>query len=93
MSTNLDIATIEQLNFAELTAAINQLINTDFEKLVFLLYRIDVSEQTIKALLNNTTSSNAGELIAQAIIERLEQKKASRAKYKQEGEISEEEKW
>lgn len=72
---------------------INQLINTDFEKLVFLLYRIDVSEQKIKALLSNTTSSNAGELIAQAIIERLEEKKASRAKYKQEGEISEEEKW
>lgn len=93
MSTNLDITTIEQLNFAELTAAINHLINTDFEKLVFLLYRIDVSEQKIKALLDNTASSNAGELIAQAIIERLEEKKASRAMYKQEGEISEDEKW
>lgn len=93
MSTNLDITTIEQLNFAELTAAINHLINTDFEKLVFLLYRIDVSEQKIKALLDNTASSNAGELIAQAIIERLEEKKVSRAMYKQEGEISEDEKW
>lgn len=93
MSTNIDIITIEQLSFAELTAAINQLINTDFEKLVFLLYRIDVSEQKIKALLNNTTSSNAGELIAQAIIERLEEKKVSREKYKQQGEIAEEEKW
>jgi hypothetical protein len=37
MSTTLDIATIEQLNAEELIAAINHLINTDFEKLVFLL--------------------------------------------------------
>ena len=74
-------------------AYINHLINTDFEKLVFLLYRIDVSEKKIKALLDNTSSSNAGELIAQAIIERLEEKKVSREKYKQSGEISEDEKW
>ncbi len=72
---------------------INHLINTDFEKLVFLLYRIDVSEKKIKALLDNTSSSNAGELITQAIIERLEEKKASREKYKQTGEIPEDEKW
>lgn len=93
MSTTLDIATIEQLNAEEVFAAINHLINTDFEKLVFLLYRIDVSEKKIKALLDNTSSSNAGELIAQAIIERLEEKKASREKYKQAGEIPEDEKW
>lgn len=74
-------------------AYINHLINTDFEKLVFLLYRIDVSEKKIKALLDNASSSNAGELIAQAIIERLEEKKASREKYKQTGEIPEDEKW
>jgi hypothetical protein len=93
MSTYLDIATIEQLNAEELIAAINHLISTDFEKLVFLLYRIDVSEKKIKALLDNASSSNAGELIAQAIIERLEEKKASREKYKQAGEIPEDEKW
>lgn len=72
---------------------INHLIQTDFEKLVFLLYRIDVSEQKIKTLLDNANASNAGELIAAAIIERIEEKKAAREKYKQTGEISEEEKW
>jgi hypothetical protein len=72
---------------------INHLINNDFEKLVFLLYRIDVSEQKIKTLLENTSALNAGELIAEAIFERIEEKKAAREKYKQTGEISEEEKW
>ncbi len=88
-----EIETIEQLNENELTEAINYLINTDFEKLVFLLYRIDVSELKIKSLLENTSITNAGELIAQAIIARLAEKKTSREKYKQEGEISEEDKW
>ncbi len=72
---------------------INYLINTDFEKLVFLLYRIDVSESKIKTLLNETTTINAGELIADAIIERLAEKKASREKYRQDGNIAEAEKW
>ena len=44
-------------------------------------------------MLENTSITNAGELIAQAIIARLAEKKASREKYKQEGEISEEDKW
>ncbi len=88
-----DIATIEQLSNIELTEAINHLINADFEKLVFLLYRIDVNEQKIKSLLENTNTTNAGELITKAISERLAEKKASREKYKQEGEISEEDKW
>ena len=89
----LDIATIEQLSFEELAKTIENLINTDVEKLVFLLYRIDVSEQKINDLLQNTQAGNAGELIVQAIIERLAEKKASREKYKQEGEIAEEDKW
>jgi cytidylate kinase len=59
----------------------------------FLLYRIDVSELKINDLLQNTQAGNAGELIVQAIIERLAEKKASREKYKQEGEIAEEDKW
>ena len=72
---------------------INHLINTDFEKLVFLLYRIDVSEQKIKTLLDNTTALNAAELIAQAIIDRLEEKKNSREQYKQDRVIADDEKW
>ncbi len=89
----LDITTIEQLSVEDLVKAIENLVNTDLEKLLFLLYRVDVSEQRIKALLDNAHTTNAAELIAQAIIERFEEKKVSREKYKQTGEISDEDKW
>jgi hypothetical protein len=77
----------------ELAAFVNHLINTDFEKLVFLLYRIDVRETTIKQLLTLPSNSNAGELIADAIIARQEEKIATRKQYKQTINIAEEDKW
>lgn len=72
---------------------INHLVDTDFEKLIYLLYRVDVNENKIKNLLEGKSDTNAGELIAQAIIERQMQKVDSRKKYKQEQDINEEEKW
>ncbi len=78
----------------ELAAFINHLINTDFEKLVFLLYRIDVRESTIKQLLALPSSSNAGELIADAIIARQSEKIDSRKQFKQATDnIAEDDKW
>jgi hypothetical protein len=78
----------------ELAAYINQLINNDFEKLVFLLYRIDVQESTIKQLLALPSSNNAGEIIADAIIKRQAEKVISRQQYRQPIEnIAEEDKW
>jgi hypothetical protein len=72
---------------------INHLADTDLEKLVYLLYRIDVNENKIKNLLEGKSGNNAGELIAQAIIERQLEKVESRKKYKQGLDIDEEEKW
>lgn len=89
----VDIAQIEQLNKNELIDAINWLIINDFEKLVFILYRIDVSEAKIKSLLNKDNNHFAAPVIADAIIERLEEKKASREKYKQDPPASDEERW
>ena len=77
----------------ELAAFVNHLINTDFEKLVFLLYRIDVSETTIKQLLALPSSSNAGELIADTIIKRQAEKIESRQQFKPFINIAEEDKW
>ena len=91
---NIDIASFEQLNRAELITTINDLILNDFEKLVFVLYRIDVNEANIKSLLSTRTETNAAELIADAIIERLQQKKAAKEIFKQHNHIeSTEEKW
>ena len=57
----------------KLSVYINQLINHDFEKLVHILYGLDVSEQKLRSALA-ATSSDAGMTIAQMIIDRQQQK-------------------
>ena len=66
----------------KLAAYINHLIQADFEKLVSLLYRIDVSENKLKYLLNENPGEDAGKIIAGLIIERQMQKIKFRRQYK-----------
>ncbi len=78
----------------KLTLHINHLINYDFEKLVFYLYRIDVDESKMKHLLDQKEGENAAELIADLIIERQLEKIKSRQQIRQrENDIDENEKW
>lgn len=66
----------------QLTDHINHLINTDFEKLIYYLYRIDVNESKMKQLLQQQGGENAAQLIARLIIDRQLQKIKSRAEHK-----------
>jgi hypothetical protein len=76
-----------------LAAHINHLINHDFEKLIFYLYRIDVNEQKMKAMLQSP-HENAGALIAQLIIDRqLEKQKTKEEFLRKDSEMDDEEKW
>ena len=78
----------------KLTLHINHLINHDFEKLVFYLYRIDVDETKMKRLLEQREGENAAGLIADLIIERQVQKIKSRQQFRQrDNNIDENEKW
>ncbi len=78
----------------KLTSHINHLINHDFEKLVFYLYRIDVNENKMKQLLEQKEGENAARLIAELIIERQLEKIKSRQQFRQRGnDIEEDEKW
>ncbi|MFZ1330362.1 MAG: hypothetical protein WBA96_04575 [Chitinophagaceae bacterium] len=77
----------------KLIAHINALINQDFEKLVFLLYRIDVNESKMRYLLDQREGENAAGLIADLIIERQLQKIKSRKESKSNIDIPDEEKW
>ncbi len=70
----------------------NHLIKTNFEKMVGILYRIDVNETKLKQVLNQNPDEDAGEIIAHLIIERQLEKINTRKKFKQTGN-SEEEKW
>jgi N-acetylglucosamine kinase-like BadF-type ATPase len=88
----------EQISMEELqeklSAHINRLIQNNFEQLVNLLYRIDVSEPKIKSLLQIQPGINAGDIIANLIIERQLQKIKSRQQFKTNNDnFTEEEKW
>ena len=70
----------------------NHLIKTNFEKMVGILYRIDVNETKLKQVLNQSPDEDTGEIIAHLIIERQLEKINTRKQFKQTGN-SEEEKW
>ena len=77
-----------------LSIHINYLIEHDFQKLVSVLYRVDVNEKKLKHLLKENTGEDAGLVIADLIIERQLQKIKSRKEYRRdENNISDEEKW
>ena len=80
--------------FNELSAQLNKMINENFEQLIALLYRIDVSENKLKNILAAEKSALSGDILAQLIIERQLEKLEARKKYKKDaGENNEEERW
>ncbi len=67
---------------AMLAEHINFLITTDFQKLIFVLYRVDVNETKLKALLNQHPGADAGKIIAALLVERQEEKIISRSQHR-----------
>jgi hypothetical protein len=72
---------------------INELINNDFQKLVSILYRMDVDENKLRELLKKNPGTDAGIIIAGLMIARQEQKIRSRKAHKPGKDISDDEKW
>ena len=72
---------------------INELIDSDFQKLVSILYTMDVNEAKLKQLLAQNPGTDAGIIIAELMIQRQEQKIRSRQAYKPDEDISDDEKW
>ena len=79
----------------ELSAHINYLITADFNRLISLLYRLDISETKIKTMIRDNAGTDASLLLADLIIERQIQKQSTRKQFRQTGEnnIDENEKW
>lgn len=67
----------------------NSLIETDFHKLVSLLYRVDVQESKLRRILKENPGENAGKIIAVLVMERLLQKIRSREEYRSKNTGSE----
>ena len=76
-----------------LSSHINTLIQSDFQKLVSILYRVDVSESKLKHLLKENQGYDAANIIADLIIERQLQKIKSRQEHRNSENISDDEKW
>jgi hypothetical protein len=89
-----DNITMDQLKEI-LAEHVNHLIDRDFNKLVSLLYRIDVNESKLRQLLDENSSYDAGRIIAGLVIERQLQKIKSREQFrtKNQNNIDENEKW
>ena len=79
-TTGLDLS--PQLNQSELIEKlvdfIQHLMTNNFERLIQLLYRLDVSETQLKSLLLDAPQTDAALLISQLIVQRQLQKLASR---------------
>ncbi|MEO6229579.1 MAG: hypothetical protein ABJB11_04215 [Ferruginibacter sp.] len=90
LSAHINLNELHQL----LAEHINYLIQKDFQKLVFVLYRVDVNESKLKTLLQENRKEDAGNIIATLIIERQLQKIKSRKEYRQKNDdIRDDEKW
>ena len=79
--TSKDTETFEK--FRELLIdELNFLLDHDFEKLLWILYRIDVSEVKAKASLAEKSDYSPAEILADLIIERQKEKVKTRLNYR-----------
>lgn len=98
LSNSLEIELPAKISYEKLretiAAFIHSLIEKDFNKLISLLYRLDINETRLRFLLHNNSEANAGTIIAEMIIERQVQKIKSRREFRQrDNTISDDEKW
>lgn len=66
----------------KVTWVISYLIEKDFEKLLWLLYKVDVSEKKIKQTLDGLVDGDVAEILAKMVIEREVKKAETRLAYK-----------
>ena len=80
--------------FSALKIRINELLLADFNKIISILYRLDIDELRLAALLKVHPDIEAGQIIAELIVERQLEKIRSRQAYRQDdSSIDESEKW
>lgn len=78
---------------ALLAEKLENLISTDFQQFVLLLYKVDVSEKKIRDILGADISPAVNRKIAALLIARQQEKIISRKTYKQPPADDGEEKW
>jgi hypothetical protein len=77
-----------------LASEVDRLILGDFQRLVAMLYRLDIPEQRLRDLLRTHRDADAGRIIARLILDRQEQKRLSREATRSDApDIPEDERW
>ena len=76
-----------------LAAWVNELIQHNFSELIRVLYRVDISENKLKFLLQEKVGEDAAFIIADLIIERQLQKIKTRQQFQQPPPENEEDRW
>ncbi len=89
----LVICNTRQELLQKLSKSINELIISDFPKLVRILYRLDIPEPRLKQTLRENSHSDAGILIAELILDRQLQKLKTRQQTPPPQDIPDDEKW
>jgi hypothetical protein len=97
INNSLELELKESISMDELrnllSSHIHLLINYNFNKLVSILYRIDVSEMKLRQLLQDNPAEDAGKIIAELIIDRQLQKIKTRKEGGNNPDIPEDDKW
>lgn len=76
-----DILSYEELHFI-LSRRIAELLEKNVEKLIHILYRIDVNQRRTDEIFNNPSKDDIVLFLTDAVIERQLQKVHTRRKYK-----------
>ena len=93
INDSFSLQTTENDFMQVLADKINDLILHDFNKLISALYRADISEKKLNALLAENKNEDAGKLIAALFIERQSEKIRSRQEHRRDHNIDEEDRW
>src|SRR5215212_1283420 len=88
LHTGLSVFEKQELK-TQLTDYINYLLLHDFNKLVQLLYRIDINEQKLKQIVQENPQTDAAILISDLLIQRQEEKIRTRQSFKPSDDITE----
>ena len=76
-----------------LSQVLNGLLLDDFGALVQVLYRVDVSEARVKNVLQQNPHTDAGDLLAELLLQRLEEKRKTFISFQNPPAASDEERW
>lgn len=94
LNLNHQLTAIQKAEIKEhLILYINHLLLHDFNKLVQILYRVDVNEQKLKELIKLNQSTDTAIIITELLIQRQEEKVKAREGFEPNNDIPENDKW